>query len=151
MECLFLWNPASISTRFKVFLLDLVASLYISSSFGEILSILSLIVAIIIHFSIVLPLIVTMFVAVYTSCRHDVRLDSDNLFTLLKDMQSITFILKELVFVKLHENWKKTTHTNLLVAYPKALRKTMHSLWRNSGASIQPLAQARRQRRTQAS
>ena len=113
MECLFLWNPASISTCFKVFLLDLVASLFISSSFGEILSILSLILAIIIHFSTVLPLIAAMFVAVYTSCRHDVRLDSDNLFTLLKDMQSITFILKELVFVKLHENWKKTTHKSV--------------------------------------
>ena len=113
MDCLFLWNPPSISTRFKVFLLDLVASLYISSRFSEILSILSLILAIIIHFSTVLPLIATMFVAVYTSCRHDVKLDSDNLFTLLKDMQSITFILKELVFVKLHENWKKTTHKSV--------------------------------------
>ena len=28
-------------------------------------------------------------------------------------MQSISFILKELVFVKLHENWKKTTHKSV--------------------------------------
>jgi len=36
-------NPASISTHFKVLFPNLVASLYLSSSFGEILAILSLI------------------------------------------------------------------------------------------------------------
>ena len=50
MEWLFLLNPASISTRFKVFLPDLVASLYLSTSFEEILAILSLILYRLDHF-----------------------------------------------------------------------------------------------------
>ena len=133
MECLFLWNPASISTHFKVFFPNLVTSLYISSSFGEILTILSLILAIIIHLSTFLSLVATVFVAVYTSCRHDVMLDSDNLFTILKDMQSITFIVKELVFVKLHENWKKTTHKSVS-SLPKGIAQNNALIMKEFGS-----------------
>ena len=50
MECLILLNPASISTHFKVFLPNLLASLYLSSSFGKILAILSLILQRLDHF-----------------------------------------------------------------------------------------------------